>query len=602
MAELSPKVQEKIVAQLKEWAAESLGAREEVAGKDYSNWDDYEYYYTHGSRTAKQTPWWWAEVKINLLRARVDRIVGLYTGERPRITFTPQEPLDNLLAEYLTGLCENDWATGGVDRELRYVMTDASILGTGIWKTWYDEVPKRIRTRRINPRNFICDPSSDPSLKDAEFVGEVSEIPYSKVLALHPEIEKDERYRDEGQIALSDSALQFGQPLPSMSRAQANLNQTGLATPGTTTPSQSLRRRMQYGQFYVRRIASIEWALDDKAREALKQDEITDCFLVTVVGNRIVDISKPKTGKQWHPYTVFRAGIRTNSWWGEGDVVGLMKAQDGLDIMLSRICQHIQATVNPWYVGNMQMRGDLPSNIAPVPNEVIWVSGSPNEAIVAQRPPDLPGAALGVLDHVVSFLDDRSGVEPSVRGRHQPGVTSGTQEQALQQQLAERNKPRLDDRDESLKSFGTRYCDLALAVYSEEHAKRVLGKDKANDWDKLKSDAKGDFDVKIEVGAGISGDPEGVMKLALDLNDRQILGPPEDPRTRIAVLDIVSKVWPGAQALIRDLKREQEAIRDQEAQGMVAGSTPAPPVAPAPPGAPPAPPMPQAQPQLAGVA
>lgn len=595
-AELSPAVQEKIVGQLKDWFEESQKAKEELSGGEYKTWDDYEYYYQVGSRTAKQTPWWWADVKVNLLRSRVDRIVGLYTGERPRITFEPQEPLDNLLAEYLTGLCENDWNNGGVDRELRAVMTDASVLGTGIWKTWFDEVAKRIRTRRINPRNFVVDPSSDLSLKDAEFVGEVSEIPLSKVLAMHPDLFKE---RKSGfDVPVPDGAIDFGQPLPYITGFQANLNLDGTGVPTSSEGHQQFRKRVKYGQFYVRQVASIEWALTGDAKKALKEEGITDCFLVTIVGNQVISITKPKTGKSWHPYTVFRTGLRTNSWWGEGDVVGLMKAQDGLDIMLSRICQHIQATVNPWYIGNEAMRGDVPSSIAPVPNEIIWVNGDPNNALVAQRPPDLPGAALGVLDHVVQFLDDRSGVEASVRGRHQPGVTSGQQEKALQQQLAERNKPRLDDRDESLKNFGTRYCDLALAVYTEAHVKRVLGKDKAGDWDKLTKDAKGEFDVKIEVGAGVSGDPEGVMKLAMDLMDRQVLGDPADPNTRIAVLDIVSKVWPGARAFIRTLKKEQEGMRDKDAAAMVAGAptaTPAPgaPISAVPPPAPaPMPPEP----------
>lgn len=570
---LSRDEKDRIVGHFKELFEESVTLKYAVAGPSCNRWDEYEYYYLNGSRTPPQTPWWWADVKVNLLRSRVDRIIGLYTGERPVISFDPQEPEDNLLAEYLGGVCENDWSNGGWDRELRYVMGDAAKLGTGIWKVFYDEINERIRVRRLNPRNFFVSADADMSLNDAEFVGEVVEVPLSKVLAMHPDLLDDPDYGSTETVSL-EQVYGIGIPLPNMLPIVRMLNTDGFS-PSMTRHPYTTRTRVQYGQFYVRDVASMEWLLTKESRDALKKDRIQGAVVITMAANRILSIEKSPYRKEWHPYVVFRTGMRSDSWWGDGDVVGLMRAQDGLDIIVSRTCQHVQATVNPWYVGDSSARGDVPSNWQPVPNEILWVNGG-KEVITAQRPPDLPGSTIGVLEQLINLFDDRSGVEASVQGRHQAGVTSGEQEKALQQQFSERNKPRLDDRDESLRLFGRKYADLALDVYSEKHVKRVLGDRKASDWDELKKTKRGDMDIRVQVGAGVSGDPEAVMNLAMQLLDRQILGDPNDPNVKIAILEIVRKVWPGADNFIRVIKKEKDSAREMEAMQM-SGQLPPPP-------------------------
>jgi len=572
---LSAEDQKAITEQCAEWFREAQDAKEAVAGPGCREWDRYDKYYHEGSEAPRQVPKWQADVRVNLLNSRVDRIIGLYVGERPRGTYEAQEPDDILLAEYLSDLVESDWENGGYDRAHRAVMTDAAVLGTGFWKTWMDPVSKRVRVARIDPRKMVVDPESDPALLAPEFIGEVGEISLSKLMAMFgKDFERDYDKASPFTPVEKSKSYDLGGSLPSLG-VDSVMNLRRFSYPGQPADRGIGGAKFQFGEFYVRRIASLSWRVSKQGKARL--EEYTTPVCLQVVGDKVMRI-EPFTAKHGppHPYTIYRAALRTNSIYGAGDVYGVMKVQEGLDTIVSRVVQHTQLVVNPQYVEVEGAVVDAGPTANAMPGKRWKVTES--NALTPLRMPSLGGEVLGVIELMVSFLDDRTGVNESVQGRKQAGITSGKHEQTLQSQFAERNKPRLDDRNESIKHWLRRYADLVLSEedgYTKKQVQRVLGKDRADDWDELKRDAKGEFDVRVQVGAGIDTDPESASQLVVQtLLPSGLLGAPEDPQTQIRALTALRKVWSGADDRIREIRRQMRQTRNDEADAQMEGMPP----------------------------
>ena len=165
-----------------------------------------------------------------------------------------------------------------------------------------------------------------------------------------------------------------------------------------------------------------------------------------------------------------------------------------------------------------------------------------------------------------------------------------------QAQFAARNKPRLDDRNDSLKHWGGKYIDLAFTKYKGKHVGRILGKEAEEDWDELVKEAKGEFDVRVYAGPGKNLDPETILNNTMQLVERGVLGEPGSPDAQLAVLTAIRSFWPGAEMRIRKLKKAIKLQESGAAQAEAGTLTPSggPAVAPAapssiPPAASPAP-------------
>lgn len=566
---LSKKQEQAIIDQCSQWYKDAYLDKQEAAGKDYSAWDMLERYAVSGSDSPSQVPEWQADVRVNLIASRIERILGLYTGERPRVTFDPQEPDDALLAEYLTDVCENDWENGGYDRQLREAMQDATRIGTGFWKTWYDVVQKRIRVSRVNPRNMIVDPAADHALVDAEFVGDAGTISLAKLVAKYGEKFLEDDDQERTLVVYEGKTYEVGDNLPSLSRYASAFFHDGFSESGEPMPRELVRTHVTIAQFFLREVATMPWIVDaSNSGELAKKAK---GWIVTVAANRVVEIKPHITKRQgWHPYDVFRIGGGGNSFWGKGDVYGLVPALDGLDTILSRVCQHTQLVVNPQWKVAERSAHLLKSKLEARPGKM-WTVQEIND-LEAMRPPSLGGEVLGVIQLLISLIDDRSGVNESVQGRRQAGIESGEHEKALQRQFAERNKPRLDDRNETLKHWGRRYSDLVLEVYTEKHVKRVLGKEQASDWDRLRKSAEAGFDLRIGASPGIDSDPQATVNIVMQqLLPSGILGDPNSPKTKLIALTALRRIWPGADDLIRELRRGLRDQRTDMARDMVAG-------------------------------
>jgi len=398
----------KLVKRLQKWLDEATNDKVRVSGDDHKAFDRLEAAYDGSPKARPTKPWYVPDARSNKLKARVDRIVGLYVGERPRVSYEPQEPDDSLLADNIDSVQESDWFNSGMDRELRSVILDAVIFGTGFWKTFYDSVSKRIRTRRVNPRHMFVDPDADLSLGAADFVAGISTKPIDAIAALYPAVFSEARGAygppDEEKLYRLTDRLPILVAPPKGLQASLPVDQPYLpAYKGLS------RARILVAEVWFRDIAVVDQFLDKETRAMLKETN-TQSAVITMAGDKILDLKRAPYRKGWHPYTVFRSQLRPNSWWGKGDVEDLIPNQIVRDTLLARDALHILLTVNPvWGVDKMALQ-DSPTRFEQIPGKIYETVGPPQNAIVGLRPPTLPGEALAFLGILDSDMDDVSGV------------------------------------------------------------------------------------------------------------------------------------------------------------------------------------------------
>lgn len=384
---------------------EDVRQAKSIAQQRDQDWKDlYDYYEGEGQKKAfdfsGQEDWVKEELRIaNLVYSIVRTNLPILLDAAP-IWFVVDEEANP--QEEITDYMQAYFHRRRVRSELRMVLRDALVMGTGCVKIWYDKRLGAHGDAAVTWQDPFCvftDPAAD-RLEDAEFVAILNE--YS-----------------EGQ------AKEIFRGTKESPYKRINYD---TATKSEVTADSRPRREARSAD--MKPLIEVWEVYHDFGRK-----------LTIYTGDQQLYSGDNPLGERW-PIVFFEPDPNPRAMYGDADIVQLEDIQNDINLLRLRFNINARLVANPqiaiWGGANVEASNE--------PGHVYKFNETPQDAGIERLAgPSLPSDLWNMMEMNREALDIVSGVQNVTRGRREPGVQAGVAIQALQQ--AGLTRPREISRD-----------------------------------------------------------------------------------------------------------------------------------------------------------
>lgn len=499
-------------------------------------------------RTPSAPPWR-VRMVINKLRPIVRHEISRLTSSKPTFTVIPAttEDEDQAAARVGEQIFEAAYNEKKINRVLRQAVWWASITGTGILKSYWDD-------------SILVDPGIPG--KTMPTTGDIVIERVQPFNIFVPNLDEEDLQKQPFLMHVTTKSPEF---------IKANYGLESLPTVKAEIPIQDSFLNLIGAKNSLREeVVIIETWIKPGGHK-----EYPNGGLVTTVGGKVIqNIDHFPYAHREYPFYKIDI-VPTGKFYADSNLTDLIPLQKEYNRTKSQIVEAKNLMAKPQL---MAPRGSVnPRQISSEPGQVIlYTPGlNPPTPLPLQS---LPPYVLQELDRLQQDMDDISGQHEITRGNTPAQVTAATAISYLQEQDDTKLAYAVSSIEDVLQDLGRHYLKYVTQFWNSERLVRVVGRDgafEANHW--AGSSLKGNTDIRVQAGSALPQSKAAKQAFVMDLLKLGVI-PPEQA---LDILDIggIEKVY--EDYLVDKRQAERENLKMASLDPMLAVKLVSPPMDPA---------------------
>lgn len=405
----------------------------------------------------------------------------------------------NKLALDLQNVYNANWETLNFDRQVNLAIIDASLYGSGIfksvWDSGFDEGMGQALLQRVDPWAIYPDPNAT-SLEDAQYIIEVKRMSFDEIERRFPlaydAVRANAALIQQGTSSDSDIRPQLGD---SEQWPKVNLGWTdghGGSPAGAGAyglPGQARRRITQTAGILVYEV----WMRENKVTDIkdtpqgeqpndellYPQKIVTDSWRVVLHAANVIlldEYAEDLWTSGRHPYTKFEFDD-IGEFWGMPLVSHLAPAQVAINRLLSAVQQNAELCGNPIFL-EPASAGISRATIVNRPGQRLTMDGNQGGGQAQPSwlvPPAIPQFIQDLIKFWIERMENISGLSQSSKGRQPPGRTAQATTSSVQESGFVRIRRALRNLQYALRESAQLQCELICENYTTPRIVSVVG-------------------------------------------------------------------------------------------------------------------------------
>jgi len=573
------------------------------------NWKtDFEWYL--GKQWLQKRPTYRNSEVVNLTYSSIQAQVPVLMGVKPRFVYLPEDPTDNLFAQFVDMIAEADWQRNHWSYPVQEAIIAGGVIGNGIWSMKFDPEANSgigaIKFLHVDPFNFYPAPrAKDINDGSCPYVIEATPLPLHQAQAMFPKV----AHKIKPDIQ-TDIPVDLASKLGTSRLSNTSTRLTGVIEnigPDQTAEEYTTR---DAGEERDEEVLLLECYIQDETIEEV-EIQMKDSSGNTLIDNK----GKPKVTKETkkkfprgryivvvgkalafdgenpyldgkHPYAKYDNNILFNEFWSVSDVSQQKSMQRVINRLWSFTMDSLTQMSNPiWVVDQGAVDAE---NLVNAPGLI--VEKAPGSSVDRQPGVGLPPGLLSAYQLAIDNFDRIQGTNEVTQGVRPPGTSSGKEVELLQEAGQIRLRQKARNLEKGLEEIGSLYVSRVMQFYSERRfftinqegappkffrfqvqeapqktgfflaRAMIVNPDTGQVQEKQveqKFLTKGIFDVRVSVGSNLPFAKATREERAFQMFDRQIIDAEE-------VLNTIE--WPNKEEVLKRLKERQEAAAQQPQQ------------------------------------
>lgn len=430
---------------------------------------------------------WQPAPRLSKIYPALSAMVAWMTDNNILIDCTPAADPDSSFYKYFSSVAtdlgnviDSIWQTLNYRRQIKLMLWDASMFGTGILKNVWDNGLSNgygdAKIVRVDPFTFYPDPDAT-CISDCDYMIEARRMSLDEIERRWPEaVAAVEASSSNSDIDERPNFTDSGSP-QSIKTNPGSLPHGNGVYGGLANPSEApLEEDVEVFEFWVRENSSYLTEDDPKMAER----RVEDRWRVIVIARNVVmmdEYAEDLWSYASHPYEDFRFDD-IGEFWGISLVDHLSQPQIYINRLLTALQNNAELTANPVFI-EPSNSGISRSTITNRPGTRLTVNGTAaNSGLKPDwlQPPAMPNQVLELIQLWAASIEDITGMSAVAKGATPPQQRSaqGTMN-TIQDAAFVRIRAAQANLEDTLERCARKIADLIIDNYTDPRFISIVG-------------------------------------------------------------------------------------------------------------------------------